>query len=37
MINLWWEMIKDLFNNPVVIATAIVVIILLLFNLGLHI
>jgi len=37
MIKLWWEMIKDLFDNPVVIATAIVVVILLVFNLALHI
>jgi len=36
MIKLWWEMIKDLFYNPVVMATAIVVVIILLFNIGLH-
>tara|TARA_E500000331_G_scaffold118642_1_gene115858 strand:+ start:202 stop:315 length:114 start_codon:yes stop_codon:yes gene_type:complete len=35
MIKLWWEMVKDLFDNPIVIATAIVVITLLLFNIGL--
>jgi len=35
MIKLWWEMIKDLFNNPIVLATAIVVLTLLLFNIGL--
>jgi len=29
-------MIKDLFYNPVVMATAIVVVIILLFNIGLH-
>jgi len=37
MLNQWWEMIKDLFDNPLIVGLVIVFVILFLFNIGLQI
>jgi len=34
MFNQWWEMIKDLFENPLIMGIAIVLLMLLIFQIG---